>query len=162
MSKPSVPKLSVADKNVLLSVQLEKQYTDSYARDIESLIVTEDEMLLLEFVARLALSKAYMAIHDFDNLKKESTTINKIKINTRRVSDKVSLVPIKSLAKQLNWQHEEKYGTLTLNTGKNKIIIPAGSRELLMGSRKEKLPLPVILDGKEYWVEKNALVKLIQ
>ncbi len=155
-------KLLVADNEVLLRLSLVKQPNSPSSRDPSWRNVSVDDLSKFEFMARLALSKAYMAIHDFDNLKKESATIRKVKVDTKRTSDKTLLVPIKSLAKQLHWKYEEKYGVLTLNIGKNKIIIPAGSRELIMGSRKEKLPLPVILGGKEFWVEKNALLRLIQ
>jgi hypothetical protein len=154
-------KLLVADKEILLRLFLEKQPNNPSSGDPGWRNVSNDDLYKFEFVARLALSKAYMAIHDFDNLKNESATIRKIKVDTKRTSDKILLVPIKSLAKQLNWKYEEEFGVLTLNVGKNKIIIPAGSRELIKGTYKEKLSLPVILDGKEYWVEKNALLRLI-
>ena len=154
--------LEVLDGRVSLLVYYERYPKRGKDGWTEYPPISNEDLQITEFVARLALSKAYMAIHDFDNLKKESATIRKVKVDTKRTSDKMLLVPIKSLAKQLNWKYEEKYGVLTINISKNKMIIPAGSRELIMGSRKEKLPLPVILDGKEYWVEKNALLRLIQ
>ena len=121
--------------------------------------IPEQDLKVGEYLARMALSKAYMAFYDFNKLQKINLQLGNAKVSAVKINEKLTLTPVKSVFNSLGWKMTEDYGVFKLTHRDKTITLPVGARKITIGKQQITTPLPIIYDGKEIWVEKNSLQK---
>jgi hypothetical protein len=53
------------------------------------------------------------------------------------------------------------WGIFTATIGARNVTVVIASRELVVAEKKITLPLPVLFDGSELWIEKNGLASAL-
>lgn len=123
--------------------------------------IDERDLKLGEYLARMALSKAYMALYDFHKLQRVNLQVGTAKVTGVKINDKLILAPVKSLSNSLGGKVSEDNGVYKMTLHNKTITFPVGGRKIIIGKQQVKATTPIIYDGKEIWVEKDALIKAL-
>ncbi|MCH8274072.1 MAG: hypothetical protein IH851_04715 [Armatimonadetes bacterium] len=153
--------LRVLDGNVLVKVEYSPQAYEASAMGLRVPPLTDEVLEVVEYAARLGLSKGYMALLDFKRLPAAAVRVGSTDVRMRKAPDETVFAPAKAVATALGGRMERELGMVTISANGRTVTAPIGSRELLVGGKSVSLPLPVLFDGEEVWIEKKALAKAL-
>jgi len=151
--------LVVWDDRLAVRVCVRHPPIDPMARTLVFLPVEREDLELGEMAARLIVVKANLVLLGWREIPKVRLVANGKEMEARKVREGLFLLPVSSLAKGMGWRFERRYGVAKVSFSGREVVLPMGSRELLVGGRRAKLALPVLWDGKELWAEGVSLAK---
>jgi len=151
--------LVVWDDRLAVRVCVRHPPIDPMARTLVFLPVEREDLELGEMAARLIVVKASLVLLGWREIPKVRLVADGKEMEARKVREGLFLLPVSSLAKGMGWRFERRYGVAKVSFSGGEVVLPMGSRELLVGGKRVKLALPVLWDGKELWAEGASLAK---
>ncbi|MCW5946249.1 MAG: hypothetical protein KIT74_04390 [Fimbriimonadales bacterium] len=155
-------KLIAVDGKVSVHAGLSLQPSDPNAIDPGWRPLTKVDYSVTEYAARLALSNGLMAEMDFQRLQNVGVRIADAAIVGKRSPEGNVFVPLRRTLRAVAGRlSANDWGFYTATVGSRKVALVIASRELVVGEKRITLPLPVLFDGTELWVEKYGLASAL-
>ncbi|MCS7265053.1 MAG: copper amine oxidase N-terminal domain-containing protein [Armatimonadetes bacterium] len=151
--------LVVWDKKIALRVEVHYQPIDPKAKTAIFLPVQDEDLELGELAARLILIKANLVLLGWRDLPKVRLVANRRTFEAKKTKDGLILAPAKALLEGLGEKAERKLGIFSASWKGKKIILPIGSRVMLVGKERYPLSLPILFEGGEAWIDGAGLAK---
>ncbi len=155
-------KITAVDGKVVAAVDLWLQPTNTTDRNPGWRPLTDLDYQVSEFAARLALSYGRMADLDFERAPKVEITVRNTRIDCRTPGD-LTLAPLRSVLRAVGGSLDGgEFGVYRASVGGRSLRIVIASRELVVDQRKIALSCPILFDGTELWIEKNAVLSALR
>jgi len=151
-----VAHLTAWDDRLAVGISIEYQRPSKW---VEFVPINHTDLEAGELAARLIIVKANLALLGWREIPKVRLVADGKEMEARKVREGLFLLPVSSLAKGMGWRFERRYGVAKVSFSGREVVLPMGSRELLVGGKRVKLALPVLWDGKELWAEGASLAK---
>ncbi len=136
--------------------------------------ITDEDLLMAEYQARLILSAALLVANDFESMRRGEMTVGGSRVPTRRTADGVTLVPLARWAEAVGATVASgapgrgvfpggfvpvlpNSGVWSVTRGDRTVIVPLAARAVIVGSQRIDLPFPVVKSGDEVWVAVEAI-----
>jgi hypothetical protein len=152
----------VVDGRTVVYAALFQQPANPTERDPGWRPLTKADYSVTEYAARLALSNGLMAEMDFQRLQNVGVRIADADIVGKRSPEGSVLVPLRRTLRAVAGRlSANDWGFYTATVGSRTVALVIASRELVVGEKRITLPLPVLFDGSELWVEKYGLASAL-
>jgi|GEM_PF-6876980 len=156
-------KIAAADGRVVTRVDLWPQPMNTNDRNPGWRPLADLDHRVSEFAVRLALSYGLLADIDFGRAPRSAITVRGTRLEGRKPAEDLILVPLRSVLKTVDGNLAGgEFGVYQAMVGGGSLRVAIASRELIAGHRKITLPLPILFDGKEIWIEKNGLASALR
>lgn len=136
--------------------------------------ITDEDLLMAEYQARLILSAALLVANDFDSMPRGEMTVGGSRVPTRRTPDGVTLVPLARWAEAVGATVASgapgrgvfpggfvpvlpNSGVWSVTRGDRTVIVPLAARAIIVETVRVDLPFPVVKSGDEVWVAVEAI-----
>ncbi len=126
-----------------------------------ALSVDQTDWELGGYAARLLISKIKRRLLGSRELPKVRLVVEGQNIEGAKTGEGAVLMPARATLKKLGQKTTGKLGVLTSSWKDQKVVIAVGARTLLIGKQKVPLPLPVLHEKEEMWVEGESLAKAL-
>lgn len=136
--------------------------------------ITDEDLLMAEYQARLVLSAALLVENDFESMRRGEMSVGASRVPTRRTGDGVVLVELARWAEAVGATVVNGVpgrgvfpggfvpvlpdsGVWTVSRGGRTVVVALAARALIAGSLRVDLPFPVVKGGDDVWVAVEAL-----
>ena len=136
--------------------------------------ITDEDLLMAEYQARLILSAALLVENDFESMRRGEMAVGALRVPTRRTGDGVTLVPLARWAEAVGATVVSGVpgrgmfsggfvpvlpdsGVWTISRGGRTVVVPLAARALIVGSERVNLPFPVVRSGGDVWIAVEGL-----
>lgn len=148
--------LTVWDDKIAVNVSVEYQRPTKW---IEFTPIDPLDLELGELAARLIITKANLVLLGWRELPELRLVANGKTFEAKKSKEGVYFVPAKALLEEMGGKAERKLGVILAYWKGQKVTLPIGAREMIVGKEKVALSLPILWDGKEAWVEGAGFAK---
>lgn len=140
--------------------------------------ITDEDLLMAEYQARLILSAALLVENDFDSMPRGEMTVGGSRVPTRRTADGATLVPLARWAEAVGATVASgapgrgvfpggfvpvlpNSGVWSVTRGDRTVIVPLAARAIIVETVRVDLPFPVVKSGDEVWVAVEAIAEAL-